>query len=276
VSLSILTTELTDAQFASMSQLVKRIAGINLHEGKRELVKSRLAKRLRHLGMRDFDEYIEYLAADTTAGELTAMLDAISTNLTSFFRENAHFEFLATEVLGGWNASRRPLRAWSAGCSSGEEAYSLAICLQEHLPQPARRDVKILATDLSTRVLTRAAGGVYEAERLENLSAALRQRYFTPVTHEGRRCFQVNDTIRRMITFGRLNLMEPWPMRGPFDLIFCRNVMIYFDKATQGALVNRFSDLLTSDGLLFIGHSESLTGIRHCFRYVQPTIYRKP
>ncbi|NLF29814.1 MAG: protein-glutamate O-methyltransferase [Planctomycetes bacterium] len=270
------TTELTDAQFSALSRLVKQVAGINLHEGKRELVKSRLNKRLRHLGLRDFNQYIEYLAADTTAGELTAMLDAISTNLTSFFRENAHFEFLASSVLPAWGASARPLRAWSAGCSSGEEAYTLAICLQENLPKPAGRDVRILATDLSTRVLNKAAAGVYDADRLESMPAALRGRYFTPVLRDGQRCFQVSDGIRRMVTFGRLNLMEAWPMRGPFDLIFCRNVMIYFDKATQGALVNRFHDLLASGGLLFIGHSESLTGIQHRFRYVQPTVYRKP
>ncbi|GAF81234.1 unnamed protein product, partial [marine sediment metagenome] len=220
-------------------------------------------------------------ANDGSAGELTAMLDVISTNLTSFFRENGHFEYLAQTALprfaaGASKSGVRRIRAWSAGCSSGEEPYSMGICLQENLPEFSRWDVRILATDLSTKVLGKAAQGVYEAERVEQVSPELRNRYFTRVPQRSDRLYTINESVRRMITFGRLNLMGSWPMRGSFDIIFCRNVMIYFDKPTQGRLVDRYWDLLAPGGLLFIGHSESLTGIKHRFRYVQPTVYQRP
>ncbi len=280
MSISVMASHLTDAQFDTLSTLVKRVAGINLHDGKKELVKSRLNKRLRSLNLNSFDEYIDYLAADKSAVEMTAMLDAISTNLTSFFRENSHFEFLADTELPRIVAQAahggRRIRIWSAGCSSGEEPYTIMMCLMENLPDASRWDVKLLATDLSTQVLSRAKQGLYTEERVASIPLALRSRYFRPVRHGSETLYQVNDDIRRKITFARVNLMDDWPMRGPFDVIFCRNVMIYFDKPTQERLVNRYWDLLAPDGLLFIGHSESLTGVKHRFRYVQPTVYQRP
>ena len=271
--------KLTEAQFERISALVKNLSGINLHTGKKELVKARLGKRLRLLGIDSFEDYLDRVAHDPRHGELTTMLDSLSTNLTSFFRENQHFEFLVERVLPGvlakGAASRRRLRLWSAGCSSGEEPYSLAITLHEHMASLSAWDVGILATDLSTRVLAHAKEAVYDAARFENMPAALRSRHFDCIESKPDKRYRVKDGIRRIVHFARLNLMDPWPMSGPFDVVFCRNVMIYFDKPTQTRLVGRFWDILGPGGMLFVGHSESLAGVEHRFRYVQPTVYEK-
>lgn len=279
-SMQLLSVQLTDKQFDRISNLVKGLAGINLHDGKRELVKARLNKRLRGLGLKDFDQYIDYVENDASGTELVCMLDAISTNLTSFFREMPHFEHLSQRILPriGQQAERtgKRLRVWSAGCSSGEEPYTIAICVNEVLGNLAGWDARILATDLSTRVLERARNGVYTQERVKTISRNILGKYFDQIQGKPEKLYQVNNRLRSLVHFARLNLMESWPMRGPFDVIFCRNVMIYFDKPTQGKLVQRYWDLLAPGGTLFIGHSESLTGIRHQFRYVQPTVYEKP
>ncbi len=271
--------ELTDAQFHKIAALVKANCGINLHDGKKELVKGRLTKRLRKLGFHTFSQYLDHLRRDESGSELTAMLDAISTNLTSFFRESDHFEHLAENVMpriiaAAGRAGR--LRIWSAGCSSGEEPYSIAITVNEGIPDPRAWDAKILATDISTRMLARAKRGIYTADRIETVSPQLRTRYFQCVETQPERLYRVGDALRTMVHYARLNLMDAWPMNGPFDVIFCRNVMIYFDKGAQGKLINRFHDLLAPGGTLFIGHSESLAGVKHEFRYVQPTVYQKP
>ena len=275
---SLLSTELSESQFNEISNLVKSLCGINLHDGKKELVKARLTKRLRQLQMRSFDEYIETIRNDSQGMELTAMLDALSTNLTSFFRESDHFEYLAKrtipQVAANAGKDQRQIRIWSAGCSSGEEPYSMAITLCEHCPDLHSWDVRILATDLSTAVLAKARAGLYRSERLEPVGPQVRARHFRSAQTHG--IYGVRQHLRDMVHFARLNLMDAWPMRGPFDAIFCRNVMIYFDKPTQAKLVHRFWDILSPGGTLSIGHSESLTGIRHDFRYVQPTIYTKP
>ena len=273
-------TGLTEAQFSEISDLVRSLSGISLHDGKQELVKARLARRLRALGIRSFDEYIDYLRNDASGSELVAMLDAVSTNKTSFFREQEHFEYLGGTVLpritAAVGASTRKLRIWSAGCSSGEEPYSIAIAAAEALGDLASWDIRILATDLSTRVLGQAMEAGYDAERLEDVPPLWKTRYFQRLPRESERRYRVTESIRRMVTFARLNLMDPWPMRGPFDVIFCRNVMIYFDNPTKARLICRFWDLLRRGGTLFMGHSESLAGIRNEFRYVQPTVYEKP
>jgi chemotaxis protein methyltransferase CheR len=269
------TVEIADAQLERISALVKALSGIHLDSGKKDLVKARLNKRLRSLGMRSFDDYIEYVERDPDA-ESTAMLDAISTNLTSFFRESNHFDYLADCVLPGVVATgRRRLRIWSAGCSTGEEPYSIAITLLETLPDLAGWDARILATDLSTDVLKRARSAMYDQRRLDTMDPRLRKKYFLSENARRGGDFVVADSVRNLVTFAHLNLMGQWPMRGPFDVIFCRNVMIYFDKPTRATLVQRFWDLLGPGGTLLIGHSESLTGIEHRFRYVQPTIYSK-
>lgn len=270
------SVDISDREFEAISDLVKSLCGINLHEGKRELVRARLAKRLRALNMASFDDYLRYVR-EGREEETVEMLDVLSTNLTSFFRENDHFEYLSDQVLPA-AAQRGRLRVWSAGCSTGEEPYSIAIQVAEALPHlraPARCDVRVLATDLSTHVLRRAQAGEYPEARLRGLSQAVLARYFTPLRSEDEPRFRVREEVRSVISFARLNLMDPWPMHGPFDVIFCRNVMIYFDKPTQQELITRFAQLLSPGGTLFIGHSESLTGIRHGFRYVRPTIYEK-
>ncbi len=278
--MSIITAspELTEAQFQKISRLVKDQCGINLHDGKKQLVQSRLAKRLRELGLGGYSEYIDYVSKGADRTELTAMLDAISTNLTSFFREGEHFTYLASKALPAAIARSgggRRLRIWSAGCSTGEEPYSIAITVCENISDVSAWDAKILATDLSTKVLARAKKATYTGERLKTIPPQLRSRYFQCAQAKPEREYQVTGPARSLVQFAQLNLMQRWPMNGPFDVIFCRNVMIYFDKPTQATLVKRFCDMLAPGGTLFIGHSESLTGIRHSLRYIQPTIYQK-
>lgn len=265
--------ELTAQQFFKLSELVYRLAGINLKDGKEALVRSRLIKRLRALGLASFKEYLKYLESEAGSTEIDFMLDMITTNKTSFFREVEHFHYVRQRVIPELSGSR--IRFWSAGCSSGEEPYSLAILLREAMPDIDRRDVKILATDLSMRMLEKAQRGVYDRAALEELTPVLVQKHFIRTNLQDRPVYQVNEPLRSVVFFKRLNLMEPWPMRGPFDVIFCRNVMIYFDRATQERLINRFYELLRPGGHLFVGHSESLSAVTHHFSYVQPAVYRK-
>lgn len=268
---------LTDSQFNRISKLVKKKCGINLHVGKKQLVKARLNKRLRELDLPNFEQYLSFLEHDRTGNELVSMLDAISTNLTNFFRESDHFDHLRTVILPRilQQGKSRRIRIWSAGCSSGEEPYTIGITLMEVIPNIGAWDVRILATDLSTKVLQRAGQGIYAEARLQDMPKMLIQRYFRKIQSGDEKLYQASDALRGLVTFARLNLMEHWPMRGPFDVIFCRNVMIYFDKATQGKLVNRYWDLLGPGGTMLLGHSESLTGTKHKFHYIQPTIYEK-
>ncbi len=280
MSVEALSNGLTEEQFQHISRVVKDLCGINLHDGKRQLVKARLTKRLRALGLPSFEHYINYVASDGSGAELTAMLDALSTNLTSLFRERKHFDHLAENVLPQI-AAKAPagggrLRIWSAGCSSGEEPYSIAVIVREAIGDIDRWDARILATDLSTKVLAQARRGVYEERRVEPVPPGLRARYFTRADADGKKLYRAGEALRRMVVFARLNLMDPWPMKGPFDVIFCRNVMIYFDKPTQGRLIQRFYDILRPGGVLYIGHSESLTRVDHGFRYLAPTVYGKP
>ncbi|MBU0754251.1 MAG: protein-glutamate O-methyltransferase CheR [Planctomycetes bacterium] len=272
---------LTDDQLDTISGIVKNIAGIDLHDGKKELIRARLAKRLRELKITSHHKYLEYLKNDTSGAELSTMLDILTTNVTSFFREADHFEYLKNQILTQAVSraqslkSDKKLRIWSAGCSSGEEPYTIAIVLNECLPDLTVWDAKILATDLSRRILSKAKIGEYGNDRVNNIPGMVQQKYFSLVQSKPEKRYRVHDELRRLIHFARLNLMESWPMSGPFDVIFCRNVMIYFDKQTQGRLINRFWEILSPGGTLFIGHSESLTGIKHNFHFVKPTVYAK-
>jgi chemotaxis protein methyltransferase CheR len=268
-------SELTPGQFAQISRLLYRVCGIALRPGKESLVRARLTKRIAALGLESFDAYLAYLDRDASGRELVTMIDVLTTNKTSFFREVQHFDYLRQWIVPHLRTIRQPLRFWSAGCSSGEEPYTLAIVFCEEFPDVDRRDIRILATDISTRILAVARQAVYEQETLRNLPSKILQRYFTLVRQEPIPVYQVKEPVRAMVRLARLNLMEKWPMVGPFEVIFCRNVMIYFDKRTQEWLVQRFWDLLAPGGYLFIGHSESLTAGTHAFRYVQPAIYCK-
>lgn len=272
--------DLSDRDFSRLSTLVYEKCGINLHDGKKALVRARLGKRLRKTGFQTFNQYYQYLMSDDGGEELVHMLDAISTNLTSFFREEKHFDFLVKEVFPTYQKARNgrrsfPLRFWSAGCSSGEEAYTLGICLMEYLDNPESYDIKILATDISTKVLSTAMKGVYPQSRVENVSQLMLRKYFQQGHGSWNGHFKVKPILRKIAEFRRLNLMEPFPFKGTINLILCRNVMIYFDKKTQESLINRFYNCLVNGGYLLIGHSESLTGISHRFKYIKPTVYQK-
>lgn len=268
---------LGDEVFVRFCKIVRDQAGIVLDNSKRDLVYSRLARRLRALGMTDFEEYCDIVEHDD-GPEFEEFLNAITTNLTSFFREKHHFEFLAKTVipeLMAIHAKDRRIRVWSAGCSTGEEPYSLAMTLQEYLPNIQNWDALILATDLDTRVLNKAGSGVYEEKDIESLSSAQRQRWFQKggEGHEGQ--VRIKPELADMIRFKQLNLMGEWPMKGPFDVIFCRNVVIYFDKDTQRRLFDRYADLMADEGYLFVGHSESLFRVTERFELIGQSIYRK-
>jgi chemotaxis protein methyltransferase CheR len=272
---------LGEREFRQISDLVYEHCGINLHEGKRELVRARLAKRLREGNFASFSEYLRYVLDDPTGHEFALLVDALSTNLTKFFREEQHFEYLGNQWLPPWLQAKQSrhdlrLRGWSAGCSSGEEPYSIAITLLEALPNRERWNVRILATDVSTRMLQKAQEGLYDKDRVASIPVSLRNKYLTHVRGRDGDRYEVAANLRHLVVLRYLNLMQDWPIQGPIDFIFCRNVMIYFDKPTQNRLIHRFYDLLAPGGILFTGHSESLTGITHKFQYVQPTIYRKP
>jgi chemotaxis protein methyltransferase CheR len=269
----------TDSDFEYLRHLVTTNTGITLGGHKRQLVYGRLARRLRQLGLATFEQYCRYV--DEHPGEeMGELVNAITTNLTSFFRENHHFEHLASHALPdilGRNAASRRLRLWSAGCSTGEEPYSIAMTLAETLGSSLSPwDARILATDIDTQVLARAAAGVYVDERIEGIEPARRRRWFRRGTGANAGKVRVNEELQALIAFRQLNLMDPqWPMRGPFDIVFCRNVVIYFDKPTQRQLFDRYADLLVPNGYLYVGHSESLHGTSERFRLIGRTIYQK-
>jgi chemotaxis protein methyltransferase CheR len=268
-------TLLHSNEFSQISQIVYEHSGIRLNAGKEELVRSRLIKRLRSLGIESFDAYLKHVQEDSTSQELNVMIDSLTTNKTSFFREKQHFDYLRTRILPTIKNRNDGLRIWSAGCSSGEEPYSIAMLLSEELSGVERSSLKILATDISARVLAKARTGEYDADCMRDVPVPLLSKYFSLIQSNPSRFYRVNDCLRKMVTFARLNLMDTWPMRGPFDVIFCRNVMIYFDNASQRDLVRRFSEMLIPGGHLLVGHSESLVAFAGDFKYVQPATYVK-
>jgi chemotaxis protein methyltransferase CheR len=264
---------LTKKHSEKISRLVYKQCGIDLRSGKEALMTARLSKRLRALGLADFDDYVEYLESDPDGEELGAMVESLTTNKTSFFRESAHFDYLRQHVLPTLAGVGRGARIWCAGCSSGEEPYTLGVTLRESMSAADSERARVLATDISTGVLDRARRGIYASQDLRELPRSIVEKYFTRIA-EGRNAdLRVKDSVRSIIRFARLNLMDKWPMKGPFDAIFCRNVMIYFDKPTRQDLVRRFWGLLSDGGYLFVGHSESLAGMSHDFMYMQPAVY---
>jgi chemotaxis protein methyltransferase CheR len=271
---------LPDRLFLQFSQLVYEQCGINLHEGKKALLQARLNKRLRLTGIDSYEDYYEFITAPGNPGEFIHFLDSVSTNLTFFFRESQHFDFLEQTVLPEMVAKKRKegssrIRVWSSGCSTGEEPYSLAMCVAANIPDAARWDFRILATDISTRALEVASRGIYSDEKVQKVPPALRQVNFRKLSGpNGRAEFEVAPHMRQIVTFRRLNLKDSYPFKGPFDFVFCRNVMIYFDKKTQEELVNKMAGFLAPGGYMFVGHSESLTGLAHKLTYVRPAVYR--
>ncbi len=250
---------LTAADFQSIARLLHDETGITLHEGKATLLYSRLGKRLRALGMTDFRSYCDLLADPDEKEERGRMIRALTTNVTRFFREPHHFDHLRDVVLPPLlQAAERGarVRIWSAACSTGQEPYSLALTILQVLPNAAKLDVRVLATDIDTTVLEHASKGQYNAEALSAVPVDLRTRWFERSGAD----WTAGDTLRRMISFRPLNLISTWPMRGTFDVIMCRNVVIYFAEDTQMEIWKRFTPLLSPGGYLYIGHSERVSG----------------
>ena len=268
---------LSDAEFFRFCQLIHRHAGIHLTPQKKELVRTRLVKILRDRSLKSFQEYYERVLADKSGTELASLLDAISTNLTAFGREPSHFQYLTQEILPGWRKGRTPLHKslWSAGCSTGEEPYTLAMTMLHAFPREDLSEVKVYASDLNTQVLSQAEQGIYAHCRIDPLSMEWRRRFFQKGVRGREGYVRVKPEVRRLVQFFRFNLMEPFPFREEMDIIFCRNVMIYFERKTQMELVEKFFRALKPGGYLFIGHSESLCNHQHLFKYVKPAIYRK-
>jgi chemotaxis protein methyltransferase CheR len=273
--------ELTEKDYQNFREFIYRKSGINLHEGKKELLKARLVKYLRHSGFRSMGEYYNYLMKhDDTGEECINLLDTVSTNLTYFFREPRHFQFLNEAAFPDLEKRlhgkpKKKITLWSAGCSSGEEPYSLAMTCLEKPWTFEGPEVDILATDISTKMLGKATEGIYPEDRLESVSYEVKRRYFQRGIGRWKGYYRTKPVLRQLIRFGRLNLMDPFPEYEGFDIIFCRNVMIYFDKPTQEKIVQKFHHALNEKGYLLIGHSESLTGVHHSFKYIQPSVYRK-
>ena len=270
--------EMTDRDFDQIRSLASEFTGISLSEHKKEMVYSRLARRLRALEISEFSDYINYLKSNERQ-ELGNFVNSITTNLTSFFRENHHFEYMKSTVIPELAALHRldkKIRVWSAGCSTGEEPYSIAMTLAEaHELSSPSWDIKVLATDLDTSVLSHARIGKYDLNRVEGVDATRRNKWFHHHKMDDKSVFEVSDKIKNRITFNQLNLMNSWPINGRFDVIFCRNVVIYFDKPTQKKLFDRYANLLNEGGYLFIGHSETLHGVTTRFKSLGRTIYRK-
>lgn len=269
--------ELGDEEFRFLAGFMSRETGIVLSDHKRQMVCGRLVKRLRALHLRSFAEYVELLQGPGAAAEVENLVNAITTNITNFFREPHHFDFLRESVLTPRAAERprRPrIRIWSAGCSSGEEPYSIAMTMADVLKSGDGWDALILATDIDTNVLRRAEAGIYPAEAMRHIPDSYRKRFVRRVPGDADRV-QMADELRSLIRFRRLNLHDQWPMKGTFDVIFCRNVAIYFDKPTQKRLFNRYADYLTIGGMLYLGHAESLIGVTDRFEVADKTVYRR-
>lgn len=278
--------ELSDQEFGLFRKLIHDQTGIALSDAKRQLVKSRLQKRLRLHSLKSYGEYYEMVVAEGAGGnELRELINCITTNKTDFFREPHHFRYVQEQIIPDLQAKARmgriprKLRVWHAGCSTGEEPYTLAMVLSEHLHKDAIWDARQLASDIDTNVLAHAAAGVYEEEKVLQIPENLQRKYLLRGKDKNSSLYKVRDSLKERIAFRQINLLEdPWPIRSDvqFDMIFCRNVVIYFDKDTQRKLFRRFQGVLKPGGHLFIGHSENLLGISTAYDSVGGTIYRLP
>jgi chemotaxis protein methyltransferase CheR len=265
---------LTDRDLGQIVRLVYDRSGITLHEGKRSLVTARLQKRLRVHGYQTFSQYLKHVENDANGDELTELLDAIATNHTYFFREEQHFDMLASRVVPEWRAkpSGGPFKVWSAACSTGEEPYTIAMTLRDLSPAP---EFNIVASDLSTKALRGAKSAVYKLQGVESLSREVLRAHFERGMGEQAGLVRVNQAVRQHVTFRNLNLLEISDLGERYDVVFCRNVMIYFDKAVQQRVVQMLERHIKPGGYLFISHAESLNGVTHGLRWIAPAVYRK-
>lgn len=270
--------QLSDSLFQKFSDLVYQKTGIYLKPEKKELLNARLGKRLRALGIDSFSDYYQYVTRDNSGEELVQMIDVVSTNFTSFFRESAHFDLLTNRVLPeltGRAARKKELLFWSAASSSGEEPYTMALVVEEFFEKLPGWRYRIMATDISTKVLAHAQRGVYPADRVTKVPKPLLKKYFQRGMGQSEGHVRLKEMIRQRIAFERFNLMHDFPWQEEIDVIFCRNVMIYFNRETQQALVNKFYRALAPGGFLFIGHSESISNLEHKFTQIDATAYQK-
>jgi chemotaxis protein methyltransferase CheR len=274
--------DFTQADFESLRTLVKEQSGITLGEAKRELVYGRVSRRLRALGLSAFADYRRMLAGPEGGAEMTEFINAVTTNLTSFFRESHHFDFLRNEYLPGRAADprgSRRIRIWCSAASTGEEPYSIAMSVIEALPDWDRWDIRVLATDLDTNVLQTCVDGVYGEDRVRGLPKPRLDRFFDPVGDRSERRYKVKPELASMISFRQLNLMHPLPMKGPIDIVFCRNVIIYFDQPARRSVLRRIHEQMRPGAWLLLGHSESLLGVTADFELVHlrdDLVYRRP
>jgi chemotaxis protein methyltransferase CheR len=268
------TAPLSPRAFARIRELAYRHAGLELREGKQQLVAARLTALLKNAGARSFEDLCDQVGADPTGRAVSQMIDALTTNHTAFLREPEHFDFLRAELRRLWQTVPT-VHIWSAACASGEEAYSIQFCAAVERGA-ACRVIRLLATDLSQRSLEAARTGRYSADRVRVLPRDWLTLFFVPCTDNGAHFYQVRPEIQSAIEFRRLNLVDSSPPGGGFQLVFCRNVMIYMDRAMQQRTVSMLASSLEPGGYLIVGHAESLSGISHQLAYVQPSIYRRP
>lgn len=269
--------QFTESMFEQIRELVKHHTGIVLSDGKQDMVYGRLTRRLRALDLSDFDSYLTLIKREDEQ-ELTHLVNAITTNLTSFFREEHHFEYLKNTVFPSLlekNAATQKIRIWSAGCSTGEEPYSIAMVVREFFEDYDDWDVKVVATDLDSNVIDKGKAGVYDIGRVDGLSLEYKKRWMKRGKGDQSNLVKMKSELQNLITFKQLNLLHGWPIKGPIDIIFCRNVVIYFDKETQRNLFDRYADVLSSDGHLFIGHSENMFNVCDRFESLGNTIYQR-
>lgn len=257
---------MSDKEFKIISQCVHQLCGIVLRPEKKPMVNSRLSRRLRDLNLNDYTEYLKYLNSSGSSTETSLFINAITTNLTKFFRESHHFDHLKSEIMPLLK-NKSNIKIWSAGCSTGEEPYSIGITVVSN--ENFNKNVKILATDIDTKVLETARLGLYKD--INEIPSEYRSKFFTKNENN----YKIDKSIQNIITFNQLNLLEDWPMKGPFDLIFCRNTVIYFDKKTQAKLFDKMANLLVPDGFLYIGHSENLHKVTDRFELKGKTIYQR-
>ncbi len=271
---------LAASQFQRIAVIAQARWGLHLTEKKVPLVSNRLTSFLRNSAFKSVDSYLDHLEEEAGEEDMLAFFDILSTNVTSFFRDQPHFDYLEREFYtplarGNTTTRGRKLRIWSAACSTGQEPYSLAMHALEHLPDIGSWDFKILATDLSNYAVEQSKAGIYPKDKLDGIPREMVSKYFANCPGKESGMVSITPQVRQLVSIARLNLMDPWPFKGQFDIIFCRNVMIYFDAPTRNALIERFHKLLRPGGILAVGSAETLAGLQTPFTPVQPSVYTK-
>ena len=277
---AVYNTKMTAEEFRKLSSFITEHTGIKMPEAKKVMLQSRLQKRLRYLDMNSFKEYVEYVfSEDGIQNELIHMLDVVSTNKTDFFREPVHFEFLEKTLLPEYVNNfplNRPLKIWSAGCSSGEEVYTIAITISEFINNHPGLNYSIFGTDISTEILRRAVNAIYKEEKINNIPIELKKKYFLKSKDRTKKLVRIVPELRNKANFARMNLMDSaYDVKDTFDVIFCRNVLIYFNREIQESVINKLTRKLRTGGYFFIGHSESIMGMDVPLKQIKPTIFQR-